>query len=97
LQRFVEKISGELQEHSNELVDNSSVKGYLKSPLNDVLWVVSSRNDTGNNGTNGKVSENGTFQYWGGDLELGFEVKISGFNLGFWSLGVGVWGSRAGA
>jgi len=54
-----------------ELVHNSSVKGYLKSSLSDVLRVVSSRNNTSNNGTNGKVSKNGTFQYWGGDLEFG--------------------------
>jgi len=56
LQRFVEKFSEELDEDFIELVNNSAMKGNLKF----VLWVVSSRNGTGNNGTNGKVSENGT-------------------------------------
>jgi len=59
--------------------------GNLKLFPVDVLWVVSSRNGTGNNGTNGKVSKNGTcFQHLGGGLE--FEkrvwVRISGLRLG---------------
>jgi len=55
LQRFVKKFSEELQEDFIELVHNSAMKGDLKfSPVN-VLWVVSSRNGTGNNGTHGKV------------------------------------------
>jgi len=37
------------------------MKDDLKSSPVDVLWVVSSKNDTGNNGINGNVSENGTF------------------------------------
>jgi len=73
LQRFVKNISEELQEHSIELVHNSSVKGYLKSSLIDVLWVVCSRNNTGNTGTNGKVSKN---------------ISILGWGFGVWSWGL---------
>jgi len=77
LQRFVEKFSEELDEDFIELVNNSAM---LKGDLKFVLWVVSSRNGTGNNGTNGKVSKNGTcFQYLGGGLE--FEKRVWG---GFW-------------
>jgi len=43
------------------LVHNSAMKGNLKLSPVDALWVVSSRNGIGNNGTNGKVSKNGTF------------------------------------
>jgi len=51
------------------------MKDDLKSSPIDGLWVVSSRNGTGNKGTNGKVSKNDTcFQCWGGDLE--FEKKV---------------------
>jgi len=50
------------------LVHNSAMKGYLKIFPVDVLLVVFSRNGTGNNGTNGKVSKNGT--YLGGGLEF---------------------------
>jgi len=70
------------------------MKSNLKSSPVDVLWVVSSRNGTGNNSTNGKVSKKGTcFQYWGGGLEFerGVWGRILGLHLGFWSLGVGVW------
>jgi len=71
LQRFVEKFSEELQEDFIELVHNSAMKDDFKFSPVDVLWVVSSRNDTCNNGTNGKVGNNGTsFQYWGGGLEF---------------------------
>jgi len=71
LQRFVEKFSEELQEDFIELVPNLAMKGDLKISPVDVVWVVSSRNDTGNNGNNGKVGKNGTcFQYWGGGLEF---------------------------
>jgi len=53
LQRFAEKFLEELQEDFIDLVHNSAMKDDLKfSPVN-VLWVVSSRNGTGNNGTNG--------------------------------------------
>jgi len=55
------KISENLQEDFIELVYNSAMKDDLKSSPVDVLWVVSSKNDTGNNGINGNVSENGTF------------------------------------
>jgi len=97
LQRFVEKFSEELQEDFIELVHNSSMKGNLKFFPFDVLWVVFSKNSTVNNGTNGKVSKNGTcFQYWGGGLEFERRVWILGLHLGFWSFGVGVWGSRIG-
>jgi len=56
--------------------------------------LVSSRNGTGNNGTNGKVGKNSTcFQYWGGGLE--FERGVWGENFGFvlevLELGVGFW------
>jgi len=72
LQCLVEKFSEELQKDFIELVYNSARKGDLKiSPVN-VLWVVSSRNGTGNNSTHGKlVGKNGTFfQHWGGGLEF---------------------------
>jgi len=69
-----------------------------------VLWVVSSRNDTGNNGTNGKVSKNSTFsQYWGGGLEFergvwggdfGFVLRVLEFGGGGFDLGVGIRSSR---
>jgi len=73
------------------------MKGDLKFSPVDVLWVVSSRNGAGNNGTNEKVDKNGIwFQYWGLEFERGFEVRILGLYLGFWNLGVGVWGSRVG-
>jgi len=52
------------------------------SPIDDALWVVSSGNGSGNNGTNGKVTKSGTcFQYWGGGLE--FERKVWGEDLRF--------------
>jgi len=71
LQSFVEKFSEELQEDFIELVHNSAMKGDLKSSPIDVLWVVSSRNGTGNNGTKEKVGKYSTcFQYWGGSLEF---------------------------
>jgi len=58
------------------------MKNDLKfSPL-DVLWVVSCRNGTGNNGTNRKVGKNSTcFQYLGGGLE--FERGVWGEDFGF--------------
>jgi len=76
LQHSVEKVLEELQEHFIELVHNSAMKDDLKfSPIDDALWVVSSGNGSGNNGTNGKVTKSGTcFQYWGGGLE--FERKV---------------------
>jgi len=70
LQCFVEKILEKLQEVFIELVHNSAMKDYLKSSPIDVLWVVSSRNGTSNNGKNGKVGKNGTF------LILGFENGV---------------------
>jgi len=36
----------------------------------DVLWVMSSRNGTVNNGTNEKVTKMAHFQYWGESLEF---------------------------
>jgi len=30
-----------------------------------MIWLVSSKNGTGNNGTNGKVGKISNFQYWG--------------------------------
>jgi len=45
------------------LVHNSAMKGDLKSSPIDVLWVVSSRNSTGNNGTKEKVGKMADFQY----------------------------------
>jgi len=58
------------------LAHNSAMKVNLKFFPVDVLWVVSSRNGTGNNGTNGKVSKNVTcFEYWSEGLE---------FERGFW-------------
>jgi len=65
LQRFVENISEELQEDFIELVHNSAMKGDLKSSPIDILWVMSSRNSTGNNGTNEKVGKNGRFSILG--------------------------------
>jgi len=50
LQCFVEKFSEELQEDFIELVHNSAMKGVLKFSPVDVMWVVSSRKGTGNNG-----------------------------------------------
>jgi len=94
LQGFVEKFLEELQEDFIELVHNSAMKDDLKSSPIDVLWVVSSRNGTGNNGTNGKVGKmahvlNIGMGVW--SLKEGFEVRILGLYLRFWSLGVGVW------
>jgi len=43
------------------LVHNSAIKSDLNFSPVDVLWVVSSRNGTGNNGTNGKVGKNRMF------------------------------------
>jgi len=71
LQCFVEKFLEELQEEFIKLVHNSAIKGDVKFSSIDVLWVVSSRNDIGNNGTSGKVGQNGTcFSILG----WGFEV-----------------------
>jgi len=76
LQRSVEKISENLQEDFIELVHNSAMKGDLKSSAIYVLWVVSSKNGTGNNGINGNVSKNGAF------LILGFgDLGLSLFNI----------------
>jgi len=59
-----------------ELVHNSAMKGDLKSSPIYVLWVVSSKNGTGNNGINRNVSKNGTF------LILGFgDLGLSLFNI----------------
>jgi len=63
------------------LVHNSAMKDDLKFSSVDALWVVSGRNGIGNNGTNGKVSKNGTcFQYWGGGLA--FERGVWGKDFG---------------
>jgi len=65
LQRFVEKFSEDLQEDFIELVHNSAMKDDLKFFPVGVLWVVSSRNGTSNNGTHRKVGKNGScFQYY---------------------------------
>jgi len=50
---------------------NSAIKDDLKSSPIDVLWVVFSRNGTGNNGKNrivGKIAH--VFHYWGGGLKF---------------------------
>jgi len=57
LQHFVKKFSEELQQDFIELVDNSAMKGVLKSFPIDVLWVVYSRNSTGNIGPNNKLGK----------------------------------------
>jgi len=90
------KFSEELQEDFIELVHNSAMKDDLKSSPIDVLQVVSSRNGTGNNGTNGKVGKmayvfNFVVGVW--SLKERFEVRILGLYLGFWSLG---WGFELG-
>jgi len=67
------------------------MKDDLKSSLIDVLWVVSSRNGTNNNGTNEKVGKTDTcFPILG----WGFGVWKMGLRWGFWvCTGVcGVWG-----
>jgi len=74
------------------LVHNSAMKCNLKFFPVDVLWVVSSRNGTGNNGTNGKVSKTGTcFQYLGEGLEFerGVWEEDFGFALGILEFGGG--------
>jgi len=80
-----------------ELVYNSAMKGDLKFFPVGVLWVVSSRNDSGNNGTNGKVGKNGTFSILG----LGFGVwkRDRGEDFGgcTWGSGVTVWVQWLGA
>jgi len=69
------------------------MKGNLKFSPVDVLWVMSSRNGTGNNGTDGKISKNGTcfpILGWG----LGFEREVWGedFGFAFGILEFGGWG-----
>jgi len=60
LQHLVEKFSKELHEDFIELVHNLATKSDLKYFPIDVLWVVSSKNGTGNKGTNEKLGKNGT-------------------------------------
>jgi len=86
LQHFVEKFSEELQEDFIELVHNSAIKDNLKSSIIDVLRAVSSRNCSGNNGTNGKVGKmahvfNIGVGVW--SLKEGFEVRILGLYMRF--------------
>jgi len=57
LQHFVERFSEELLEDFIELPNNSAMKGDLKSSPIYVVWVVSNRNGTDNNGTNRKVGK----------------------------------------
>jgi len=71
-----------LQRNFIELVHNSAMEDGLKSSPIDVLWVVSSRNGTCNNGTNLKVGKNSACsQYWGGGLE--FEREVCGKDFEF--------------
>jgi len=100
LHYFVEKFFEELQKDLIELVHNSANKDDLKYFPIDVLWVVSSRNGTGNNGTNGKVGKSGTclfnievgglkFKRWACGEDFGFVLGVPEFGGG----GLG-WGLR---
>jgi len=71
------------------------MKDDLKFSPIDVLPVMSSRNGTSNNGTNGKVGKNGigyVFNFVVGvwSLKERFEVRVLGLYLGFWNLGWGL-------